>query len=93
MTRSDLVAELAASNPYLRARDAEVIVLAVFDHIVSALAHGQRVELRGFGSFTTRRHKAHIGRNPRTGEGVSVTPRTVPFFRASRELVARLNRC
>jgi integration host factor subunit beta len=67
-------------------------VLAVFDHIVSALARGQRVELRGFGSFTTRRHKAHIGRNPRTGEGLSVIEKDVPYFRAGRELVGRLNR-
>jgi integration host factor subunit beta len=68
-----------------------VIVLAVFDHIVSALAHGQRVELRGFGSFTTRRHKAHIGRNPRTGEGLSVIATAVPHFKAGRHLLGRLN--
>jgi integration host factor subunit beta len=92
MTRSDLIAELAASNPYLRERDAEVIVLAVFDRIVSALARGHRVELRGFGAFTVKQRSARTGRNPRTGEGVSVAPRAVPYFRASREMIGRLNR-
>jgi integration host factor subunit beta len=92
MTRSELIAELAASDPYLRERDAEVIVAAVFDHIVSALAHGDRVELRGFGAFTVKRRGARAGRNPRTGEAVSVAPTAVPYFRASRELVGRLNR-
>jgi integration host factor subunit beta len=91
MTRSDLIAELAAGNPYLRQSDAELIVLAVFDHIVNALAHGQRVELRGFGSFTMRQRKARTGHNPRTGEAVSVTAKAVPHFKAGRELLRRLN--
>jgi integration host factor subunit beta len=68
MTRSDQIAEIAASDPRLRQSDAELIVSAVFDHIIRALATGGRVELRGFGSFTMRQHKARIGRNPRTGE-------------------------
>jgi integration host factor subunit beta len=91
MTRSDLIAELAASNPSLRENDADLVVSAVFDHIIRALASGGRVELRGFGSFTMRQHKAHTGRNPRTGEAVSVTARAVPHFKASRELLRRLN--
>jgi integration host factor subunit beta len=91
MTRSDLIAELAASNPSLRLSDAELTVLAVFDHIIRALASGGRVELRGFGSFTMRQHKAHTGRNPRTGETLPVTARAVPHFKASRELLRRLN--
>ena len=92
MTRSELVAEIATSDPRLRQRDAELIVSAVFEHIISALAHGGRVELRGFGSFTMRQHKAHTGRNPRTGEARPVTARGVPHFKASRELLRRLNR-
>jgi integration host factor subunit beta len=91
LTRSELVAELAASDPRLRQSDAELIVSAVFQHIISALAHGGRVELRGFGSFTMRQHKAHTGRNPRTGEARPVTAREVPHFKASRELLRRLN--
>jgi integration host factor subunit beta len=92
MTRSDLIADLAASNPHLRQRDAELIVLAVFDRIVNALAHGDRVELRGFGAFTVKQRKARTGRNPRTGADVLVAARPVAYFRASREMIGRLNR-
>jgi integration host factor subunit beta len=91
MTRSDLIAELVASTPRLRQSDAKRVIHTVFDHIVNALAHGQRVELRGFGSFTMRQHKARTGYNPRTGEAVSVTAKAVPHFKASRELLRRIN--
>ena len=91
MTRSDLIAELAASTPHLRQSDAELVVSAVFDHIIRALASGGRIELRGFGSFTMRQHKAHIGRNPRTGEALPMTAKAVPHFKPSRELLRRLN--
>ena len=92
MTRSDLIAELAASNPHLRGADIELIVMTVFDQITEALARGQRVELRGFGAFTARKRKARDGRNPRTGEVVPVDAKTVPAFRTGRELQQRLNR-
>ena len=91
MTRSDLIAELVASTPRLRQSDAKRVIHTVFDHIVNALAHGQRVELRGFGSFTMRQRKARTGYNPRTGEAVSVTAKAVPHFKASRELLRRIN--
>ena len=67
MTRSDLIADLAATNPHLRQADIELIVALVFDQIAEALARGQRVELRGFGVFTARQMRARVGRNPRTG--------------------------
>jgi integration host factor subunit beta len=92
LTRSDLIAELAASNPHLRQVDVELIVTAIFDQITAALARGQRVELRGFGAFTVKRRKARIGHNPRTREPVPVDEKTVPFFRASNLLRGRLNR-
>ena len=92
MTRSDLIAELAASNPHLRQADAELIVTSIFDQIIAALARGERVELRGFGAFTVKRLKARIGRNPRTREAVPVGEKTRPFFRASNMLLGRLNR-
>jgi integration host factor subunit beta len=91
MTRSELIAALAGSNPRLQQSDAELIVSTVFDHIISALTHGGRGELRGFGSCTMRQHKAHTGRNPRTGEALPLTARAVPHFKASRELLKRLN--
>ncbi|MDE2582202.1 MAG: integration host factor subunit beta [Rhodospirillales bacterium] len=91
MTRSELMAELAAANPHLRASDVERIVTTVFDEITAALAHGQRVELRGFGAFTVKRRDARTGRNPRTGETVPVEEKFVPFFKAGKELRERVN--
>jgi integration host factor subunit beta len=90
LTRSELIADIAASNPHLRLADVELI--AIFDHITAALARGARVELRGFGAFRVKRRDAHIGHNPRTGEEVSVDEKTMPFFKAGKELRYRLNR-
>jgi integration host factor subunit beta len=91
MTRSELMAELATANPHLRASDVERIVATVFDEITDALARGQRVELRGFGAFTVKRREARTGRNPRTGEAVPVDEKSVPFFKAGKELRERVN--
>ncbi|MGH7076860.1 MAG: integration host factor subunit beta [Acetobacteraceae bacterium] len=92
MTKSELIAELAAANPHLLARDAELIVATVFEEIVAALANGERVELRGFGAFTVKRRNARTGRNPRTGETVDVDEKLVPFFKAGKELREKVNR-
>ena len=92
LTRSDLITELAASNSHLRQADVELIVATVFDQITGALARGERVELRGFGAFMVKQRSARIGRNPRTGEEVPVGEKTVPFFKAGKELRGRLNR-
>ncbi len=92
MTRTELVTELAASAPNLRQQDAELIVMAILDRISSALAQGGRVELRGFGTFTVKRRNARAGRDPRSGEAVSVGEKALPFFKAGRKLRARLNR-
>ena len=92
MTKSELIAELAASNPHLRVADVELIVTTIFDHITAALARGGRVELRGFGAFTVKRRNARLGRNPRTGTPVSVNEKSRPFFQAGKELRDRLNR-
>ncbi len=91
MTRSELIAELAARHPHLHLADAERIVLTVFDQISNALAHGQRVELRRFGVFTVKRRNARVTQNPRTGAAVSVDEKTWPHFRPSRALQARVN--
>jgi integration host factor subunit beta len=91
MTRSDLIKRLAAANPHLYARDIERIVAAVFERIGAALARGDRVELRGFGAFSTRARGARIGRNPRTGNEVAVPRKLVPHFKAGKELHERLN--
>ncbi len=92
MTRPDLIAELAADNPRLRAADAELIVTAIFDQIADALARGGRAELRGFGAFTVKRRNARLGHNPRTGEPVSVKAKTALHFKTGRKLHGRLNR-
>jgi integration host factor subunit beta len=92
VTKSELIADLAAANPHLRSSDVELIVATIFDEITGALAAGQRVELRGFGAFTTKHRDARTGRNPRTGEAVSVHEKSVPFFKAGKELRERVNR-
>ena len=92
MTKSELIAELAAANPHLTGRDVELIVSTIFEEITSALARGSRVELRGFGAFTVKRRDARTGRNPRTGEAVPVDEKAVPFFKAGKELRERVNR-
>ena len=92
MTRSELIAELAAANPHLTGRDVELIVSTVFDEITAALSRGERVELRGFGAFTVKRRNARTGRNPRTGEAVPVDEKAVPFFKAGKELRERVNK-
>ncbi len=92
MTKSELIADLAAANPHLRAADIEVIVTTIFDEITRALAQGARVELRGFGAFTVKRRQARTGRNPRTGQTVPVDEKVVPFFKAGKELRERVDR-
>ncbi|MBV9756665.1 MAG: integration host factor subunit beta [Alphaproteobacteria bacterium] len=92
MTKSELIAELAAANPHLLGRDVEVIVGTIFNEITAALARGDRVELRGFGAFTVKQRDARTGRNPRTGAAVPVDAKIVPFFKAGKELRDRVNR-
>jgi integration host factor subunit beta len=92
LTRSDLIAELTAAHPHLRVADVELIVVTIFDQIADTLAHGGRVELRGFGVFAVKRHNARIGRNPRTGATAPVDEKAVPFFKAGNRLRHRLNR-
>src|SRR5580700_7816757 len=92
MTKSELIVELAVSNPHLRGADVELIVATIFDQITGALARGERVELRGFGAFTVKKRNARAGRNPRTGETVEVAQKTVPFFKAGKELRERINK-
>ena len=91
MTKSELIAQLAAENPHLRQPDIELIVATIFDEITAALARGDRVELRGFGAFSAKRRDARTGRNPRTGDAVTVEEKYVPFFKTGKLLRDRLN--
>ena len=91
MIKSELVQRIALQHPHLRHRGAEKIVDAVLDEIMEAMAHGDRVELRGFGTFSVRVRQGRTARNPRTGLPVSVSNKAAPFFRTGREMRARLN--
>lgn len=91
MTKSELIARLAEANPHLYQRDVERIVTTIFDEIASALAQGDRVELRGFGAFSVKKRDPRVGRNPRTGETVSVEGKAVPFFKTGKQLREKLN--
>ena len=91
MIKSELVIKLTEQNPHLYQRDIEQVVKAILDTIRDTLAQGGRVELRGFGTFTVKKREARAGRNPRTGEAVSVSERVVPAFRTGKEMRHRLN--
>jgi integration host factor subunit beta len=89
--RSELIAQLEKDQPDLSPREVEQIVAFVFDSISQQLADGGRVELRGFGTFTTRARDGRVGRNPRTGEAVDVQAKRVPYFKPGKEMRHRLN--
>ena len=91
MIRSELVTHLAAENSGLTVRDIEAIVECFFDDIIEQLAANGRVELRGFGTFSTRARDSRTGRNPRTGDAVAVASKRVPYFKPGKEMRDRLN--
>jgi integration host factor subunit beta len=91
MTKSELIQRIAELNPHLYQRDVERIVSTIFEEISSALERGDRVELRGFGAFSVKQRDARVGRNPRTGDTVSVGAKHVPYFKTGKELRERLN--
>lgn len=91
MTKSRLILSFVAKNRHLTQRDAARIVSTIFEEMADALVRGDRVELRGFGAFALRRRGTRIGRNPRTGVIVRVPAKSVPFFKAGKELRLQLN--
>ena len=91
MIRSELIQKISEENPHLFQRDVERIVNTVFEEIINAMARGDRVELRGFGAFSVKKRDARQGRNPRTGDSVSVDEKHVPFFKTGKLLRERLN--
>jgi integration host factor subunit beta len=91
MIRSELLQALAKENPTLRPDEIERVVDVFFDEIVHRLADGGRVELRGFGAFSTREREPRKGRNPRTGATVEVPGKRVPYFKPGKEMRQRLN--
>ncbi|WP_375458163.1 integration host factor subunit beta [uncultured Enterovirga sp.] len=91
MIKSELVTRIAARNPHLYQRDVENVVNSILDTISDALGRGDRVELRGFGAFSVKTRDARAGRNPRTGETVSVSEKVIPVFKTGKEMRKRLN--
>ena len=90
MTKADLVDKVTSLGDLTR-RDGEVIVDTLFESVIGALKSGDKVEIRGFGSFRTRQRNARLGRNPKTGDKVDVPAKRVPFFKPSKELRDSVN--
>ena len=91
MTKSELIARLAVRFPQLVAKDADFAVNEILDAMSSALAVGDRIEIRGFGSFSLNYRPPRLGRNPKSGEKVSVPEKHVPHFKAGKELRERVD--
>jgi len=90
MTKADLIDEVSKLAELTR-KDSEVIVETIFDSIVRSLRVGDKIEIRGFGSFRTRQRKPRVGRNPKTGDRVEVPAKKIPFFKPSKELKDLVN--
>jgi integration host factor subunit beta len=91
MTKSDLVQKLSEKVSTLTKKECEVIVDTVFQNMRDALHRGEKIEIRGFGSFTVRLRRAKEGRNPKTGEKVSIPEKRIPFFKVGKELRELVN--
>jgi integration host factor beta subunit len=92
MTKSELINRVAERLPYLTRKDAEIIVNTIFDSMVDALVEGDRIEIRGFGSFKVKNRGDREGRNPKTGESVRIPAKRMPFFKIGKELYERINK-
>lgn len=91
MTKSDLVSKVAARMSHVSKKDTEMIVNSVFASMAEALKRGDRIEIRGFGSFQVKLREAREGRNPKTGQIVSIPSKRSPFFKVGKELKERVN--
>lgn len=92
MTKSDLIERVARHLPHISKKDTELVVNTIFDRMTEALVHGQRIEIRGFGSFQVKIREAREGRNPKTGEEVRIPRKRTPFFKVGKELKERIDR-
>ncbi len=90
MTKADLIIEVAKQTA-LTKKESEIVIKTIFDSITNSLTNGDKVELRGFGSFRIRDRKSRQGRNPKTGDTVEVPAKRVPFFKAGKELRAMVD--
>lgn len=92
MTKSELIEALAQKQSQLAYKDVELAVKAMLDHMALTLASGERIEIRGFGSFSLHFRPPRTGRNPKTGDAVSLTSKYVPHFKPGKELRERVNK-
>jgi len=91
MTKSDLIVHIARSNQNLTIRESEILVETIFDSMIDALNKGDRVEIRGFGSFSVKQRKPRTGRNPKTGESIQIDERRATHFKVGKQLQERIN--
>ena len=91
MTKSELIEQLSKKQPHLALQDVELAVKCVLEQMAQSLATNERIEVRGFGSFSLHHRKPRIGRNPKTGEAVSLTEKYVPHFKPGKELRDRVD--
>jgi integration host factor subunit beta len=91
MIKSELIEKLAVENPHLTRADVTKVIDAIFGEITDAVSRSGRVELRGFGAFQAKQHAARLGRNPRTGGAVHIDAKQIVAFKASKNLLARIN--
>ncbi len=92
MTKSELIETLSLRQPHLKADDVDLAVKTLLDQMGDALADGERIEIRGFGSFSLHFRPPRVGRNPKTGESVALPGKHVPHFKPGKELRERVNR-
>ncbi|AAC22874.1 integration host factor subunit beta [Haemophilus influenzae] len=91
MTKSELMEKLSAKQPTLPAKEIENMVKGILEFISQSLENGDRVEVRGFGSFSLHHRQPRLGRNPKTGDSVNLSAKSVPYFKAGKELKARVD--
>jgi integration host factor beta subunit len=92
MTKSGLIEEVAKRTPHISKKDTEVVVNTIFDSMIESLKVGDRIEIRGFGSFQVKMREAREGRNPKTGEPVHISAKRTPFFKVGKELKEMVDR-
>ncbi|HBO84214.1 MAG: integration host factor subunit beta [Deltaproteobacteria bacterium GWC2_42_11] len=92
MTKSELIEKVSEKVKNFATKDVEIIVNSVFDSMSEGLAKGERIEVRGFGSFKVKERGARKGRNPKTGEAIDVLAKKVPFFKVGKELKEMMNK-
>lgn len=91
MTKSELIEKLAARQTQLSLKDVELVVKTIIEHMAQSLAKGERIEIRGFGSFSLHFRKPRVGRNPKTGQSVQLEGKYVPHFKPGKELREKVN--